>query len=143
MKLCRACKKKEVYKPPGGGYHYFCRDCTNRNSKEWKERNRLKINAYNRKYHQKVKEDTLKKYGGKCKCCGETQMEFLSIDHVNGGGNIHRRKIKAEGGGTASMYRWLKKNGYPKKGFQVLCYNCNLAKGFYGECPHKLKVKSK
>ena len=22
---------------------------------------------------------------------------------------------------------------------QVLCYNCNNAKGVYGECPHRLK----
>lgn len=31
---------------------------------------------------------------------------------------------------------WQRKNNYPK-GFQVLCHNCNLAKGFYGKCPHQ------
>lgn len=30
---------------------------------------------------------------------------------------------------------WLKKNDYPK-GFQILCHNCNMSKGFYGYCPH-------
>ena len=35
------------------------------------------------------------------------------------------------------MYRWLKKHGFPKEGFQLLCYNCNCAKGFFGKCPHK------
>ena len=31
---------------------------------------------------------------------------------------------------------WMIKNNFPK-GFQVLCHNCNLAKGFYGKCPHE------
>jgi hypothetical protein len=31
-------------------------------------------------------------------------------------------------------------NEFPD-GFQVLCHNCNLAKGYYGECPHNsLKI---
>lgn len=34
---------------------------------------------------------------------------------------------------------WLKTNGYPD-GFQTLCHNCNMAKGFYGICPHKEKL---
>jgi len=33
------------------------------------------------------------------------------------------------------MYVWLKRNYFPT-GFQLLCHNCNLAKGFYGKCPH-------
>lgn len=31
---------------------------------------------------------------------------------------------------------WLRRNNYPN-GFQVLCHNCNMAKGFYGKCPHQ------
>jgi hypothetical protein len=30
----------------------------------------------------------------------------------------------------------LKADGYPP-GIQVLCYNCNMAGGFYGVCPHR------
>jgi len=33
------------------------------------------------------------------------------------------------------MYRWLKKQGYPK-GYQVLCFNCNFASA-WGVCPHQ------
>lgn len=36
-----------------------------------------------------------------------------------------------------NFYRWLKNNGFPKKDFQLLCFNCNCAKGFFGMCPHK------
>lgn len=68
-----------------------------------------------------------------CVCCGENIYEFLTIDHIEGGGAEHRRSI---GGGGTNFYRWLIKNGFPP-GYQVLCYNCNNAKGHFGVCPHK------
>jgi hypothetical protein len=75
-------------------------------------------------------------YGHHCVCCGETEPKFLAIDHVKGGGAKHRRAI-----GSSNIYPWLIKNKYPK-GFQVLCHNCNMAKGFYGKCPHTAGVKT-
>lgn len=81
----------------------------------------------------------------KCQCCHETCIEFLTIDHINGGGNEHRREL-----GTArkdssnpswgGMYKWLKKNNYPE-GFRVLCFNCNCARGIYGYCPHEKIIR--
>jgi hypothetical protein len=77
-------------------------------------------------------------YGGtKCICCNETEIRFLTIDHINGGGSKHRAEI----GHGKTIYSWLKNNGYPN-GYQVLCYNCNCAKGFYGECPHETARKN-
>ena len=90
--------------------------------KEWKVQRRLKL---------RIK--ALKKYSGgqpKCRCCGEKESIFLCIDHINGGGSKHRRKLK-----YASLSEWLYKNNYPR-GFQILCYNCNNAK-IRGICPHK------
>lgn len=70
-------------------------------------------------------------YGGpQCKCCGETTIEFLSIDHIDGDGAEHRQTIGNR------IYRWLFRNSYPS-GFQVLCMNCNFAKGQFGQCPHQ------
>lgn len=68
----------------------------------------------------------------RCMCpgCTISTLEFLTIDHINGGGNIHRRQI-----GNGNVYSWLKRKGFPT-GFRVLCYNCNLALGHYGYCPH-------
>lgn len=74
-------------------------------------------------------------YGGSpstCACCQETQEAFLTIDHVNGGGTKERKDGK---GGGHFLYRRLKKLNYPS-GFQVLCMNCNFAKGQLGVCPH-------
>jgi predicted HNH restriction endonuclease len=30
----------------------------------------------------------------------------------------------------------LKRQGFPKDEFQLLCSNCNQAKHRYGQCPH-------
>jgi len=80
-------------------------------------------------------------YGGnppKCNCCGEQTLEFLSFDHINGGGTVHRKSLNKNGHKGSNIYVWLIKNNYPKE-FQVLCHNCNQAKGFYGKCPHMIK----
>jgi len=72
-----------------------------------------------------------------CACCGETEPRFLSLDHIHGGGNKHRREVNARGIG---LYRLLRKQGYPD-GFQVLCMNCNFAKSAYSTCPHQRHEK--
>jgi hypothetical protein len=71
-------------------------------------------------------------YGGKCACCGEHRYEFLAIDHINGGGNKHRKEVTGLG---ARFYAWLQREGFPD-GFRVLCHNCNMSYGFFGYCPH-------
>lgn len=64
----------------------------NQNPKEAKEKQR----KYNKKYCAKKRSIILNHYGGvppKCACCGENHVEFLSVDHINGGGNKHRKEI--------------------------------------------------
>ena len=73
-------------------------------------------------------------YGAACKCCGETEHRFLALDHINGGGFKHRKSLGIPRNGTA-FYSWVAKNNYPPE-LQILCHNCNMAKGFYGSCPH-------
>jgi hypothetical protein len=77
-------------------------------------------------------------YGGPvCACCGETIPEFLQLDHVENNGAEHRKRGLM---GTA-LYQLLKSQGYPP-GYQVLCANCNFAKGILGYCPHHPPVNS-
>lgn len=82
------------------------------------------------KRHRQRRQEVLAAYGGKCTCCGESTPEFLVIDHINNDGAAHRKEI-----GARNIYIWLRREGYPE-GFQVLCHNCNIAKEFYGACPH-------
>ena len=72
----------------------------------------------------------------KCNCCGEKHIEFLTIDHIDCGKLIHGKNKKPNNHNSGTpFYRWLVSNNFPD-GYQVLCYNCNCAKGFFGWCPH-------
>jgi len=77
----------------------------------------------------------------KCACCGVKGLEFLTLDHI-----ISRKAMESDlqlmsMGYSAKLhgkdlYYWLEKNNFPS-GFQILCWNCNFAKGSLGKCPHK------
>lgn len=84
-----------------------------------------------RAYLQRNKRKVMEAYGGKCDCCGISELPFLNIDHIGGGGNKHRREVR-----TGAIYKWLLDRNCPE-GFRVLCFNCNLAIHQCGVCPHK------
>lgn len=89
-----------------------------------------------KKYYEKQKLICLEHYGGKppkCACCGETRIEFLALDHIEGGGKKHHREIKQHS--PIAYRRWLINNNFPIA-MRVLCHNCNMSLGFYGYCPH-------
>ena len=77
-----------------------------------------------------------------CRCCGEkSHIEFLALDHIAGRKEMDSESELVKLGYSSSLMRhilqrWIIKNNFPK-GFQVLCHNCNNAKGFYGKCPHQ------
>ena len=100
--------------------------------REFRDRHREQRNAESRRRSQREKQEAINHYGGKCLCCGEKELVFLGIDHIDGGGRAHREQL----GGGNRIYRWLKQNGYPS-GFQTLCHNCNFAKDQPGGCPHQ------
>lgn len=69
-----------------------------------------------------------------CNCCGEKVIQFLTVDHINGGGSHHVKRM-----GASNIYSWLIKHDFPK-GFQILCMNCNFGKYTSKICPHKLQM---
>lgn len=133
-----------------------CRDCENARCRAWFQANRdkaissrkawqkanpLKCKERRDRTRRRLKMLVLRSYSGHvpaCACCNETSVAFLCIDHVHGGGRKHFKEISINGGG-AQFYAWLKKNKFPL-GFQVLCFNCNMGKSFFGVCPHKEPV---
>jgi hypothetical protein len=106
--------------------------------KKYYETHRSEIRVRQRvsgaKYWKGLKKKCVDAYGGSCACCGESRLEFLAIDHTNGGGNKWRKEMNFKRG--RDTYRWLIKNNFPL-GFRVLCHNCNVSLGHYGYCPHK------
>ena len=76
-----------------------------------------------------LKVEVLTHYGdGRLACvwCGEDRVACLSIDHIDGRGNRHRRGALRSSSG---FYSWLKKQGYPI-GYQTLCMNDQFIKRF-------------
>jgi hypothetical protein len=114
----------DYYKRKG---HKF-REAHPERAKLFRDANKERINADARERHIKLRLDIINHYGGKCAFCGDSNPNHLAIDHINGGGNQHRRDV---GGSSNGIYSWLKRNGYPD-GFQVLCHTHNMEKGFYG-----------
>ena len=80
------------------------------------------------KNHLVLKEKVLTHYsGGELRCvrCGFLDLRALSIDHIEGSGNWHRRKMRSSG----QFYQWLIKNNFPP-GYQTLCMNCQFIKRY-------------
>lgn len=102
----------------------------------YRQQNKVRIQQNKLNEARKAKAEGIIEYGGKCACCSETTIEFLTIDHIDG-----RDKTKPRATGQKEWLR-LKWAGWPKDGIQLLCYNCNCAKGVYGTCPHTWKEES-
>lgn len=100
--------------------------------KATQERFRAKNPDAFRLYKLKQKIEMVNSYGGKCACCGETEIVFLSLDHINGGGTQHRRRM-----GQNKMMAELRAAGWPKDGYQILCMNCQFGTRYGRECPHQ------
>ena len=56
----------------------------------------------------------------KCACCGNTNLEFLTLDHI-------KPCLKGKRRGRGKLHRMLVKTNFPD-GFQVLCLACNWLK---------------
>jgi len=135
---CKACARKaalawnkanpERHKAKLAKWHSENKD----KRKEYVERYKHRRGFLRKIVHDKLRAKALKHYGGVCICCGESEPGFLTVDHINGGGNKHRKEI---GGGR--IYYWLRANSYPDT-FQVMCMNCNWGKHQNGgSCPHE------
>jgi hypothetical protein len=91
-------------------------------------KNRNKVNARRRKWRREtgydkirnrlIRERVIKKYGGKCRCCGTKIFQFLSFDHIKGRGKKHRDKLIATG---QKLILWLDKRK-KLKSIQLLCH---------------------
>jgi hypothetical protein len=124
MRICTKCnetKPETAFYPPVG--RKVCKRC----------KNRLTAKT-SREFRTELKEVVLRHYSPDLSCqCSKCPFKkpgiaFLSLDHINGKGE-HGREVRRR------LYQWVKNEGYPA-GFQVLCFNCNLAKSNKGECPH-------
>ena len=97
---------------------------------------RFRHRGRNVAHRAKIKLEVFNYYGRVCRCCGEGDLRFLTLDHIANNGAEERKRLGSRGIGHA-FYTYLRIEGFPA-GYQVLCWNCNCGKRMNGGiCPHK------
>lgn len=164
MEECVKCEKRKPRdqfredKKKKNGLSSWCRECmlkankkysrkyrrinlrdTRKASLEYRHENLERVNKRAKQTREELKREVYGHYSNgeyKCACCGIDVYEFLCIDHINNDGNVDRKNNPSHQTGD-KLCRRLKRDGYPE-GYQLLCYNCNITKGIYNVCAHKL-----
>lgn len=129
--LCVYCGKQPPEHPKKG-----CNLClknkvkiTKSYAKKHKDRQKL--------YRKKVKQKTIEKYGNKCSCCGEKELYFLCIDHIENNGGKERKSYYGKNSISSTQFYLSLLKADIRTDLQVLCFNCNLGKQINnGICPH-------
>lgn len=104
-------------------YYHSIKGKKKHNETVQKQRLQTKLKVYNHYSNFDIK----------CNCCGEKEILFLSLDHINNDGYKHRKNI------SNNTLGWIIKNNFPPI-FQLLCMNCNHGKMRTKSkiCPHQL-----
>ena len=119
-KLCSVCREHKTIDKFGTcitsytGYFAYCKLCT-----RWRQRTKNLLN----------KMEFILEYGGKCQCCGEKGIDFLTVEHTKG--NYNGKIVD------------ICLRGWPKEDYSVLCYNCNCSKRFGRPCSHNVEEYDK
>lgn len=119
---------KEAMKEYRKKYQELHREETNAKAREAYKRDIVKKKEYQKKYIKETKLKFLDMYGNACVCCGETIPDLLTIEHKLG----QIRKTKETG--TVAYRKAIQK--YSPDLYEILCWNCNCARGQLGYCPH-------
>ena len=111
--------------------------------KEWMENLRLGILL---KYSKRLSNSDVPI----CYCCGECfHVDFLAIDHILGKKQMDSIPELVKIGYSSTLDKqnlwvWIRNNNYlsdlKTEYFQILCHNCNTAKGYpknHNKCPHE------
>lgn len=160
---CSRCKKKkphdqfnrDVKYPQRSNRGKWCKSCwrkhwkrkQNKNpsihadqSRKWREENPERSRQLNsesaRRSHERVKREVVNAYGGKCTCCDEGDIHFLTIEHVTPEASKRHRYPNGRRISGTKLLRIIIAEGFPED-ITILCHNCNCSRGQYGGCPHQ------
>lgn len=160
-KKCSKCKKRRPisqfgrYVSAKDGLFPQCKKCIQENNRRyyiqnkekvkksvrrWRNNNPERVKENKRNERARLKQEMVEAYGGKCSCCGEMAIEFLTLEHREQDGAEHRRQLAKKNGVKRvrcdMIWREARRQGYPDC-YTVLCMNCNFALGMFGYCPHQ------
>lgn len=121
---------KEKGKATRKRYNQEHQEQCNETTARWRQRNSIKARERDNELNHLLKIETLSHYAGgiaHCAFCNITDIDILTIDHIDNNGNEHRRSLGLNGRSGVRFYRWLRYNNFPE-GYQTLCFNCNMKK---------------
>lgn len=147
MPQCGKCQteltEKNWFKSLMKKHHQICKLCNHERTMQWRKRNPEMALAISRRSNQQTKKlkphysmhwsrkervrrriELINAYGGRCARCGIDEPIVLDIDHIHDDGHLERKN----GFHGWRLYRKLRKAGYPKDRYQLLCKNCNWKK---------------
>lgn len=137
VRQCYECKQ---YLPVFEFYNLttgYCKTCSKKYSVNYRKLHGKELNQRKHEHLIAIKELGLVAYGSKCSCCGESNSDFLTIEHINGRDKTIKRRT------GLNEWRRLHSLGFPKEGITILCYNCNCSKGVLGYCSHAVTAVKK
>lgn len=94
----------------------------------YNERNKAKIRYQEAEARDKLRLEMVAAYGGKCLHCEEADPIVLTLDHINDDPEPEYEEAGTSSRGGNWLYGKLKREGWPKERFQLLCFNCNMRK---------------
>ena len=132
-KRCSKCKRtrplSEFYrdKRHADGNQSHCKECQRQRHRQYYQNNRSRLLQYKHAYILRYKRATLDRLGGaRCALCGCEELIFLTVDHTDGNGHIHRKQI----GNGSNTHRWILKASdveLKRWHLRVLCSSCQKA----------------
>ncbi len=81
---------------------------------------------YSNNYARNLRSSVVTAMGAKCVRCGFSDLRALQIDHIDGGGNAERRKLKCSP--KTYLDNVLQSFMKTENRYQLLCANCNWIK---------------
>lgn len=88
----------------------------------WRSKNHSILKDKAKSYRSSISEAVLLLLGPTCKFCGETEKEFLTVDHIDDDGNSERQY------GSIGWKRRILDGVFDSSKYRVLCQNCNLGR---------------
>ena len=149
QRRCSACElvlDLEKFTPP----HGRCSTCLKQANRQYAAKTRIlhreRCLEANRRWSKEIRakrwKNVLSLLGSACRCCGETEPYFLTVDHINNDGYKETQKAiggKWRGRAGGEAYKQILEMANPHERFQILCYNCNCGRARTQDkvCPHQ------
>lgn len=139
LKTCLSCTKTlslidfhKTRSTGNQGVRAVCKACRSLESVEYYKRFPEKRRAISIRNRYKQKRILVDIYGGCCSCCGETIIDFLTLEHKLHDGKQDRA--------TMTGHKLYKKaiDCVDTDRYTILCMNCNFAEKHGNPCPHKV-----